>query len=370
MSARRRSLRAPRTRPPTPAARDALLDPDFAASAPGVALRARPLGFVDVGARGGVHPLVEPLAGATAVLGFEPAADECARLRRELRRGSPFARCEIEPVALGARRGRAELHVLSAPTNSSLRAPNAAFTERYAMAKWREVAREPLATTTLDRVLFGERARETFWGEILKLDTQGTEHEILAGARRTLDQRTVAVVCEVSFCRLYRGQKLFSEVELLLRRRGFSFYGFLSLHHRSQRALDKRAAAARERVLYADAAFLRDPLPGGPAAARAWLPDATRHAHTLFATSLLLGYADFALELARATWADGAEARRVERLVRRRTACPPRGERSAVQRLARSVAARPGEANVAVGRFVDERRWRWDYDDVLAGGNA
>ncbi|MEW6272305.1 MAG: FkbM family methyltransferase, partial [Thermodesulfobacteriota bacterium] len=249
----------------TRAGRDSLLrDPDFAASGPGATLRATPLGFVDVGARGGVHELVEPVAGATAVLGFEPAADECARLRAALATASPWARCEIEPLALGARAGRAQLHVLSAPTNSSLRPPNEAFTRRYAMAKWRPLGREPLRVTTLDRVLFGARAREPFWGELLKLDTQGTEHEILRGARRTLRERAVGVVCEVSFCELYRGQRLFSEVELLLRRHGFSFYGFLSLHHRSRRALDKLRSAARERVLYGDAVFLRDPLPGGP----------------------------------------------------------------------------------------------------------
>ena len=89
-----------------------------------------------------------------------------------------------------------------------------------------------------------------------------------------------------------------------LRDAGFSFYGFASLHHRSQRALDKKNAAGRERLMYADAVFLRDPLPGGPASAR---PTSGRRLHTLFTSARLLGYGDFALELARTTWADGAE---------------------------------------------------------------
>lgn len=339
-------------------------DPDFRGSAPGAALAATPLGFVDVGARGGVHPLVDPVARHTAVLGFEPAADECARLQAELALGSPWARCDLEPQALGAAPGAAELHVLSAPTNSSLRAPNHAFTERYAMAKWRELGREPLALTTLDHVLFAERSAETFWGEIVKLDTQGTEHEILRGARRTLRERTVALVCEVSFCELYRGQRLFSEVEILLRRSGFAFYGFASLHHRSKRALDKRASAGRERLLYADAVFLRDPLPGGPAAD---LPCEPRRLHVLFVAALLLGYGDFALELARATWADGAERARIESLVRRASATAPGAAQAAALALADEVTTAPELANVAVGRFVDARRWCWDYDDLAAG---
>ena len=345
-------------------------DPDFAASAPGLALARTPLGFVDVGARGGVHPLVEPLARNTAVLGFEPAADECARMRDEIAHGSPWACCEIEPQALGERRGAAELHVLSAPTNSSLRHPNDDFTRRYGMAKWRVLDREPLETTTLDHVLFEERADETFWGELLKLDTQGTEYEILEGSRRTLAERAVAVVSEVSFCELYRGQRLFSEVEMLLREQGFSFYGFASLHHRSQRMLDKKNAAGRERLMYADAVFLRDPLPGGPAAS---LPTDERRLHTLFTSALLLGYGDFSLELARATWADGAERVRIESLVRRTSAHEPTAAREAALALAEDVRTSPELANVAVGRFVDERRWCWNYDDVAAGlevGNA
>jgi FkbM family methyltransferase len=348
-----------------------LLDPDFAASGPGATLVAAPLGFVDVGARDGVHALVEPVAAATAVLGFEPAADECARLRRELAAANPWARCEIEPVALAARAGRARLHVLSAPTNSSLREPNEAFTRRYGMSKWLPVEQTSVSVTTLDHVLYRRRNDERFWGELVKLDTQGTEHEILIGARRTLRERTLGVVCEVSFCELYRGQRLFSEVELLLRRHGFSFFGFLSLHHRSRRALDKRRTLARERVLYGDAVFLRDPLPGAPRAARAAAPaspaETERGVHVLFTLALLLDYADFALELAEA-WADGAEAERIARLVRRRSAMPPGDTRRAALRLARRVAERPALANVEVGRFVDARRWCWDYDDVVAAG--
>jgi len=343
-------------------------DPDFAASAPGAALAATPLGFVDVGARGGVHPLVEPISSLTAVLGFEPAADECARLRAELRASSPWARCEIEPQALAEAPGRAQLHVLSAPTNSSLRPPNDAFTGRYNMVKWREMERAELEVTTLDAVLFEQRAAEPFWGEVVKLDTQGTEYEILCGARRTLLERTGAVICEGSFCELYQGQRLFSEVEILLRGLGFSFYGFSSLHRRSQRALDKRAAAGRERLLYGDAIFLRDPLPG--AATPEPVALTPRPLYVVFTAALLLGYGDFALELARATWADGAERARVESLVRRLSASAPEHARSAALELAGRVAAEPALANVAVGRFVDERRWCWDYDDVAATPGA
>lgn len=338
---------------------DLLEDADFAASELCTSLRAAPLGFVDVGARDGVHELVWPLAGATAVLGFEPDPEECARLNAATASGSPWAACAFEPVALVAEEGIGVLHVLTAPTNSSLRPPNPALTARYEMVKWRPVARRPVPTTTLDAVLFGRRANEAHWGEMLKLDTQGTEYEILAGARRTLAERTVVVVTEVSFCELYQGQRLFSEVELLLRATGFSFYGFTTMHHRSRRALDKRREAGRERPFQADAVFFRDPLPGGPSGpARG-----ARGRQVVFVAALLLGYHDFALELVRDTWA-GFEAERLAAVVHRRAALRPEAELADVLVLAARMRADPVRAPVELGRFVDRRRARCDYDDV------
>ena len=146
------------------------------------------------------------------------------------------------------------------PTNSSLRAPNPAIVARYNMEKWREVGTVPLRTGTLDDVLFGPHEAEPFWGEFIKLDTQGTEYEVLRGATRTLRERTVAIVAEVEFFQVYEGQRLFTEVELMLRELGFTFYGFLTLAQRSCRQLNKRVELGRERYFFGDAVFFKDPL--------------------------------------------------------------------------------------------------------------
>src|SRR5262249_27536117 len=151
-----------------------------------------------------------------------------------------------------------------------------------------------------------ERKAQKNWGEFIKLDTQGTEFEILQGARKTLKARTVAVLAEVEFCQAYAGQRLFSEVELLLRSLGFSFYGFTTFHVRSRKLLEKSREGGRERAFYADAVFFKDPLPGGPPGAAL----SERGQRLLFCCALLLGYHDFALELALETWAKGPEAAR------------------------------------------------------------
>ena len=183
----------------------------------------------------------------------------------------------------------------------------------------------------------------------------------MQGARRTLSERTVALVTEIAFAETYEGQKLFSEVESFLRELGFSFYGFTSQHHRSRKLLDKRKEAGRERLLFADAVFFKDPLPHGlrvPALS-------PRANHALFVCALLLGYFDFALELALQTWAKGDEAVRIKGLIHRLAALPPLESERGVAELADRVRARPDFANIEVGRFVDRLRQRCDYDDVF-----
>src|SRR5205823_5272419 len=145
------------------------------------------------------------------------------------------------------------------------------------------------------------------FGEFIKLDTQGTEYEILTGAKETLSDRTVALLVEVWYCQVYDSQKLFSDIELFLRSLGFSFYG-ASVHYRSRKFLDKRRHITKERPLWADAVFLKDPLPGGYSCVQL----TERQVHVLFVCSMLLGFFDFALELARTTWADGDERVRID----------------------------------------------------------
>jgi FkbM family methyltransferase len=320
-----------------------------------------PIGFVDVGMRGGVHELMDPVARVTSVLGFEPDAEECQRLNQSVSAESGWASFQALDIGLAAQAGVRTLHLLAANTNHSLLAPNAQFVERYRMEKFRLVGQCNVQCDSLDEVL--RRARPVgFRGEFIKLDTQGSEHEILEGAAATLAQETVLVVTEVAFCEIYRGQKRFSEIEQMLREKGFSFYGFGPLHRRSRKLLDKRSSMTAERLLYADAHFFRDPLE------RETSTGDWRRAEALAYTgALLLGYYDYALELAahaRHITSGGAERAALERLVKSLARLDPRATADAVEHLAQSVSADQAKANVLVGGFVDGRRQLSDYDDI------
>ncbi len=338
-----------------------LRHPAFARSSIAESFRASPLGLVDVGARGSVDPVLTQLAGATSVLGFEPDEAEARRLRGG---ASPiWAAFDIEPAALAERAGEARLYLAAEPNNHSLRRPNAAFTRRYAMEKFREVGSESLRAEALDAVIFGRRPPGIRHGELLKIDTQGTELEILRGAERVLAERTAAIVCEVEFAPIYEGQALFADVERWLRERGFCFFGFSEQHGRSRKSIDKRVGGGRERLLWSDAIFFRDPL------AAAVVPEGNlRLADCLIVASVMLGFYDYALEVAE--WsaparADGSACLdAVGQVARDFAALDPQAARDAARALAAATEADPERANILVGQFVDRRRKLHDYDDV------
>jgi FkbM family methyltransferase len=285
-------------------------------------------------------------------------------LLAEAAAGTPWARFRVEPVALAGPEGRVPLHLLAVPTNHSLLPPNEAFTRRYAMEKFAKVGEIEVSATTLDQVVFGSDDAAPHaalpWGEFIKLDTQGSEYDILTGAERTLRENTLAVFCEVEFCELYQDQKLFSDVERFLRERGFSFFGFLNFAGRSRKQLDKRTELGRERALWADALFFKDPLPGGPAVA------VTPRQHAvLIVIALLTGYFDYALEL-NALLGSAAERRALEKLVHDIARQPPERAVAAVRALAAGIEREPDGATVALGRLVDARRAFCDYMDIPA----
>jgi FkbM family methyltransferase len=338
--------------------------PSFQKLKPAHSLQQHPLGFIDVGARGGAHELVEPIAALTAVLGFEPDLEEYERMLADKSILAQWAQFALEPVALADKVADATLHLLSAPTNHSLLPPNTGFTNRYNMPKWQEVGTWPLKTELMDTILFGKRNDEKHWGEFIKLDTQGTEYEILLGCTRMLNERTVALVTEVAFCELYKGQKQFSEIELLLRSFGFTFYGFHTIHSRSMRQLNKLTQVGVERAMYADAVFFKDPLPGTASKS----PLNERQQHVLFVCALLLKYYDFALELAGKTWAANSpdELAHVKELINELSAIPCEHTVNEVIQLAERVNSNPDKANIYAGKFSDRRRPYFDYDDVMS----
>lgn len=265
-----------------------------------------PLGLIDVGSLGGVHPFVEPAASLVQALCFEPDEASFRALEQQYASPAPYAAVKVLQDALGGTAATdRSLYVAKVPTNTSLLEPNPRFIERYAAERFKLDRVIPIATRPLDDIAFSPRIAARPFGELIKLDTQGSEHEILEGARRVLRERCVFVACEVEFFQVYRGQKTLTDIDLLLRGEGFSLYG-LYPHYRSTKALDAARERTEERLMWADALFFKDPF-DDLNAGKSFSP---RAIEALIVAAWLTGFYDFAIELTRkcVSEADGREA--------------------------------------------------------------
>lgn len=210
---------------------------------------------VDIGAmllEGDIDPL-ERLnkIGRLNVIGFEPQPTECQKLNALAlpgRRYLPYA------IANGARR---TFYVTNSGMTSSLLRPNLRLAQLFNnLAEFMQV----VATAQLDTVRLDDVAEVRAQGcDLLKIDTQGSEVEILEHAGETL-KSCLIIQAEVEFVPLYEEQPLFADVDQLLRSRGFMFHRFSALQGRTYKPLmlNNDPNAAMSQTLWSDAIYVPD----------------------------------------------------------------------------------------------------------------
>jgi FkbM family methyltransferase len=188
-----------------------------------------PIVIADVGCRWGFADTWEQLGDRCRAIGFEPDDDECERLRNHYH-DRPWV--EIVANALGREAGTATLHITSDPACSSLYSPLDDVVDRHPRLEMQRLAdRQHIELITLDE--WCER-RGLDRIDLVKLDTQGSELDVLRGATRILE-RVLVVQTEVEFNRMYEGQPLFGDIDRFLRDRGFVLWHLENLSHHRQR---------------------------------------------------------------------------------------------------------------------------------------
>jgi FkbM family methyltransferase len=184
----------------------------------------RPLVVVDVGARWGVGEAWADLAPHVRVYGFDPDPEECARLNAL----AEDPTTTYVPVALGDAARTATLHVTRQPACSSLYPPLVDLVDTIpVLADITPVGEQQVELQTLD----GWCAAEGLgYVDVLKVDTQGSELDVLKGAAGILP--TVSwIEVEVEFNPIYEGQPLFGDVDRFLRGHGFVLWRLDDLMH-------------------------------------------------------------------------------------------------------------------------------------------
>ena len=188
-------------------------------------------------------------AGDAEVVGFEPNRAALAVLDQ---RKGPLERYFPHAVGDGARH---VLHICQAPGMTSLLEPDPAVLSLFhGFLDWgRVLATEPVDTVRLDDV------PEAAGADLLKLDIQGAELMVLRHAQAGL-RDAVVIQAEVEFLPLYKGQPLFSEMELFLRGHGFVLHRFFPEVSRAVQPMmvNNDPYAGLGQLVWADAVFMRD----------------------------------------------------------------------------------------------------------------
>ena len=229
----------------------------------------RPLRLIDVGARWGRSAAWDGISAKAEILCFEPDAEEAARLN-----ASAPPNVKYVPVALGAADGDLDIHVTHQPACSSAYPPIPKLYENY--PDLFDTAPEKIATVrcrTLDGIL-SELAIESV--DCIKIDTQGSELNILRGAERALADCALLDI-EVIFNPLYLGQPLFCDIDRFMRDHGFTLWriadlvhyatesdvapplNFMLAHSPPQRILNSPAPGGQ--VFWGDAQYVRTEFP-------------------------------------------------------------------------------------------------------------
>jgi FkbM family methyltransferase len=205
------------------------------------------LTLVDVGARGGIDKRWKPFYSELRVVAFEPDPVECGRLNKQ---SWPYD-IRFLPNALGVQDGTsATLHITKRPGCSSLLKPNYDLCNQFEFGSNMEIVGQyPMTLSRLDSVCDVQP-------DMLKVDTQGTELDILQGAGRLLD-RVMAVELEVEFVPQYEGQALFADIDAIMRSKGFMLRGLRRTSWR-QRAPSPHAYGGQ--LMHGDVLYLRHEL--------------------------------------------------------------------------------------------------------------
>ena len=179
-----------------------------------------PVIIFDIGAcNGGIALLYNELFKKSNIYCFEPFIPSFEELKKNTAR---FNNISIFNMAFSNVSGQIDFHVNNFPPTNSILATHPDSNKNWGEGLLDTKEKIKVKSITLDEFI-DEYGIEKI--DILKLDTQGSEYQILEGASKSIEQNKISLIyLEIIIMSTYQQQKSFDEILLLLRNKGFTLY--------------------------------------------------------------------------------------------------------------------------------------------------
>lgn len=249
--------------------------------------------IIDVGARTGLEDNLLFLSNNTnsKIWGFEPEPIEFERLKKILPKNFSLLN-----TALYSKKQSVTLYVTKSPGLSSLYKPNFDFlreVERSEDINNYEIVNEvSIEANTLDDEL---KQSEFKNADFIKLDTEGSEVDILKGASELLRNSIIGAEVEISYVRQREGQYTFKDLDSLLNEQ--NFYLFDTRNKFQKRPDGQKFGKRKGQLIYCDALYFKSI--DGIKALTKNMPDNDRKNKIVNAILIIgaYGYFDYAYEI-------------------------------------------------------------------------
>lgn len=202
------------------------------------------IGLVDIGASGGVEPRWASVQGLLRCYLFEPDERSYAAITNT-------DEITVFPFALGNKIEDGAFNLCRKPQVSSKLLPNTEFVSRFPDPnRWDVIGNEACSFSTLDHIA----AEHDLDIDFMKLDVQGGEDSVLAGAEDILNSPLIGLETEIEFLHLYKGQPLFGDLTNILAAKGYEFIDFVRLCR-----WERKQFSEHGQTVFGDALYMKSP---------------------------------------------------------------------------------------------------------------
>ena len=211
-------------------------------------LKENPLIFVDVGASGGMHKRWLQFGSDIKSILFEPDIEEFKKLSLNKSDNSI-----IINSALAESRKIVDFNICKKQELSSIYKPNLSLLGKYEDSERFEIEKTiSMEADSLNNLLKKESIYDI---DFIKIDTQGSELDILRGATDYF-KNTIGFEVEVEFVQLYHDQPLFREVNSFIETRGFNLVDLRRTYWKRKR---NNYSDNKGQLIFADALYFKQP---------------------------------------------------------------------------------------------------------------